>query len=144
MTDDEILSAGINAADALDATRVHKMQDGGWHPTTIFDGDSGLLRFGRLVEAAVRREYVSVPSVIEQHGLCVAYRFKDKIWGAQDCRYNALEEGATLDEAVQKLMPKLIRCQRCQMTTTRTVHEHYCKAADCEVRSTCENGEGKA
>lgn len=76
----------------------------------------------------------ALPSVIEQHGLCVSFDPKAKLWNAQDCRYNALVRGATLDEAVQKLMPKLMRCQRCQITTTREVHVFYCKAEDCEVR----------
>lgn len=50
LTDAEILNAAISSADALDATRVSEMRAGGWHATTIFDGDTGLLRFGRLVE----------------------------------------------------------------------------------------------
>lgn len=50
LTDEQIMNAAIKAADELDATRVSEMRDGGWHSTTIFDGDTGLLRFGRLVE----------------------------------------------------------------------------------------------
>jgi hypothetical protein len=53
LTDEQIMSAACNAADALDATRVNEMKNGAWHPTTIFDGDSGLLRFGRLIEQAL-------------------------------------------------------------------------------------------
>lgn len=55
LTDDEILNAAFTAADALDATRVSEMRPGGWHATTIFDGDTGLIRFGRLVESMLKR-----------------------------------------------------------------------------------------
>lgn len=65
MTDDQILNAAVRAADALDATRVHEQRSGKWHPTTIFDGDAGLLRFGRLVEEAVRSEYVGDVSLFK-------------------------------------------------------------------------------
>jgi len=40
----------------LDATRVNELRDGKWHPTTIFDGDTGLLRLGRLIECAALAE----------------------------------------------------------------------------------------
>ena len=53
LSDDEIMNAAIKAADELDATRVSEMSPSGWKVTTIFDGDAGLLRFGRLVEHAV-------------------------------------------------------------------------------------------
>lgn len=52
LTDDQIMNAAIKAADELDATRVSEMTAGGWKATTIFEGDAGLIRFGRLVEAA--------------------------------------------------------------------------------------------
>lgn len=54
LTDEQIMNAACTAADTLDATRVSEMRAGGWHATTIFDGDSGLLRFGRLIEQALR------------------------------------------------------------------------------------------
>lgn len=53
LTDEQIMNAACEAADALDATRVSEMKGGGWHATTIFDGDTGLLRFGRLIEKAI-------------------------------------------------------------------------------------------
>lgn len=53
LTDRQIMNAACTAADALDATRVSEMKNGGWHATTIFDGDTGLLRFGRLIEKAI-------------------------------------------------------------------------------------------
>ena len=56
LTDDEIVNAAATAADALDATRFQVMQHNEWHAKTIFDGDAGLIRFGRLVEKAVRSE----------------------------------------------------------------------------------------
>lgn len=54
LTDEQILNAAITAADALDATRVSEMVAGGWNATTIFEGDTGLIRFGRLVESLTR------------------------------------------------------------------------------------------
>ena len=62
LTDGEIMSAATRAADALDATRVSEMRGGKWHATTIFDGDSGLLRYGRLVEKAVLAKLAALPS----------------------------------------------------------------------------------
>ena len=52
MSDDEIIGMLANAADALDATRVHEMVDGKWLSTTIFTGDAAALRFARMVEKA--------------------------------------------------------------------------------------------
>lgn len=97
-----------------------------------------------LIVKALRGElYVSLPSVIEQHRLSVYFNKRLRKWTAQDCHYNALTEGDTLDDAVQALLSKLIRCQRCQLTTTRQVHEFYCRAEDCEVRAfTCEPQSG--
>lgn len=65
LTDDEIMNAAITAADELDATRVSEMRGKGWHATTIFDGDTGLLRLGRLVEKALLAK-MSVPSEMGQ------------------------------------------------------------------------------
>lgn len=53
LTDEQIMNAAITAADDLDATRVSEMVPGGWKATTIFEGDTGLLRFGRLLEKAI-------------------------------------------------------------------------------------------
>jgi len=57
LTDEQIMNAVCTAADALDATRASELRParggGIWHATTIFDGDSGLLRLGRLIESAV-------------------------------------------------------------------------------------------
>ncbi len=52
LSDDAILSAMVNAIDRLDVTRFHEMRSTGWHSSTIFDGDSGLLAAGRAVESA--------------------------------------------------------------------------------------------
>lgn len=54
LSDAEIMNAAVTAADELDATRVMESRVDGWHTTTIFEGDAGLIRFGRLVEKAVR------------------------------------------------------------------------------------------
>lgn len=54
LTDEEIMSVAVTAADALDATRVSEFENGKWKATTIFEGDEGLLRFGRLVEQAAK------------------------------------------------------------------------------------------
>lgn len=53
LTDDQIMNAAIKAADELDATRVSERRNGAWYATTIFEGDAGLIRFGRLVEKAL-------------------------------------------------------------------------------------------
>lgn len=53
LTDEQIMNAAITAADDLDASRVSEMVTGGWKATTIFEGDTGLLRFGRLIEKAI-------------------------------------------------------------------------------------------
>lgn len=51
LTDRQILDAAIRAADSLDATRVNEMTGPNvWKATTIFEGDAGLIRFGRFVE----------------------------------------------------------------------------------------------
>jgi hypothetical protein len=52
LTDEQIVGLLAKAADELDATRVHEMRQGGWHATTIFDGDAAALRFARMVLAA--------------------------------------------------------------------------------------------
>lgn len=54
LTDAQIIDMAVQAADELDATRVHEMRGTDWHATTIFDGDAGLLRFGRLAAVASR------------------------------------------------------------------------------------------
>jgi hypothetical protein len=78
LSEEQIMNAACNAADALDATRVSEMRPEGWHATTIFDGDAGLIRFGRLVEEAVLARLIpsetesinAAPQGTEGYGLC--------------------------------------------------------------------------
>jgi len=57
LSDDAVMDIVINSCDTLDITRVSEMRTGAgagaWHTTTIFDGDTALLR---VVKAAIAGE----------------------------------------------------------------------------------------